>query len=86
VLSERPNEEKPDFGVISINNWRINDTAAKHRLLLDGLGWGGRHAGSDGPHGHQVRKACAFEPCRLARRPLSDAGHALVALSAAQQT
>jgi DNA-binding transcriptional LysR family regulator len=41
VLSERPNGEKRDFGVISINNWRINDIAVKHRLLLDGLGWGG---------------------------------------------
>ena len=41
VLSERPEGEKRDFGVVSINNWRISDIAAKHRLLLDGLGWGG---------------------------------------------
>jgi DNA-binding transcriptional LysR family regulator len=41
VLSERPEGEKRDFGVVSINNWRISDIAAKHRLLLEGLGWGG---------------------------------------------
>ena len=41
VLSERPEGEKRDFGVVSLNNWRISDIAAKHRLLLDGLGWGG---------------------------------------------
>ena len=41
VLSERPDGEKRDFGVISINNWRVSDIAAKHRLLVDGLGWGG---------------------------------------------
>jgi len=28
VLSEQPNGEERDFGVVSINNWRINDIAA----------------------------------------------------------
>jgi DNA-binding transcriptional LysR family regulator len=41
VLSERLQGEKRDFGVLSLNNWRISDLATKHRLLLDGIGWGG---------------------------------------------
>ena len=41
VLSERPPVDGRDFGVVSLNNWRIGDLAAKHALLLAGLGWGG---------------------------------------------
>jgi DNA-binding transcriptional LysR family regulator len=41
VLSEQPLGNGRDFGVNSLNNWRIGDLAAKHQLLLGGLGWGG---------------------------------------------
>jgi DNA-binding transcriptional LysR family regulator len=41
VLSEKPEGESRDFGVVSLNTWRIGDLAAKHQLLLAGLGWGG---------------------------------------------
>jgi DNA-binding transcriptional LysR family regulator len=42
VLSERqPAAETRDFGVVSLNTWRIGDQAARHKLLLAGLGWGG---------------------------------------------
>jgi DNA-binding transcriptional LysR family regulator len=41
VLSEQPAGESRDFGVVSLNTWRIGDLAAKHGLLLAGLGWGG---------------------------------------------
>jgi DNA-binding transcriptional LysR family regulator len=41
VLSEQPAAESRDFGVVSLNTWRIGDLAAKHKLLLAGLGWGG---------------------------------------------
>jgi len=41
VLSERPSAETRDFGVVSLNTWRIGDQAARHKLLLAGLGWGG---------------------------------------------
>ncbi|MDB5691113.1 MAG: DNA-binding transcriptional regulator, LysR family [Alphaproteobacteria bacterium] len=41
VLSEQPAAEGRDFGVVSLNTWRIGDQAARHRLLLAGLGWGG---------------------------------------------
>jgi DNA-binding transcriptional LysR family regulator len=41
VLSERPAGESRDSGVVSLNSWRIGDQAAKHGLLLAGLGWGG---------------------------------------------
>jgi DNA-binding transcriptional LysR family regulator len=40
VLSEGSAGE-PDLGVVSHDIWRIGDAAAKHRLLLGGLGWGG---------------------------------------------
>jgi DNA-binding transcriptional LysR family regulator len=29
------------MGILSLDTWRIGDSAAKHRLLLAGLGWGG---------------------------------------------
>jgi len=41
VLSEQPAAESRDFGVVSLNTWRIGDQAARHKLLLAGLGWGG---------------------------------------------
>jgi len=41
VLSSQPAAEGRDYGVVSLNTWRIGDHAAKHRLLLAGLGWGG---------------------------------------------
>jgi DNA-binding transcriptional LysR family regulator len=41
VLSEQPAAESRDFGVVSLSTWRIGDQAARHRLLLAGLGWGG---------------------------------------------
>jgi DNA-binding transcriptional LysR family regulator len=41
ILSERPAADGRDFGVVSLNSWRIGDVAAKHALLLAGLGWGG---------------------------------------------
>jgi DNA-binding transcriptional LysR family regulator len=41
ILSERPAADGRDFGVVSLNSWRIGDMAAKHALLLAGLGWGG---------------------------------------------
>ena len=40
ILSERPAADGRDFGVVSLNSWRIGDLAAKHALLLAGLGWG----------------------------------------------
>jgi DNA-binding transcriptional LysR family regulator len=41
VLSEQPGGAGRDFGVLSLNTWRINDQAARHKLLLAGLGWCG---------------------------------------------
>jgi DNA-binding transcriptional LysR family regulator len=41
VLSEQPAGESRDFGVVGLNTWRIGDQAARHKLLLAGLGWGG---------------------------------------------
>ena len=41
ILSERPAAAGLDFGVVSLNSWRIGDLAVKHALLLAGLGWGG---------------------------------------------
>jgi DNA-binding transcriptional LysR family regulator len=42
VLSEQPAAESSrDFGVVSLNTWRIGDQPARHKLLLAGLGWGG---------------------------------------------
>ena len=41
VLSDQPAGESRDFGVVSLNTWRIGDQAARHKLLLAGLGWGG---------------------------------------------
>jgi DNA-binding transcriptional LysR family regulator len=41
VLSEQPAAESRDFGVVSLNTWRIGDLAARHKLLLAGIGWCG---------------------------------------------
>jgi DNA-binding transcriptional LysR family regulator len=41
VLSEQPAGVNQDFGVVSLKTWRINDQAARHRLLLAGVGWCG---------------------------------------------
>jgi DNA-binding transcriptional LysR family regulator len=41
VLSEQPAADGRDFGVVSLNTWRIGDQAARHKLLLAGIGWGG---------------------------------------------
>jgi DNA-binding transcriptional LysR family regulator len=41
VLSEQPAGTSRDFGVVSLNTWRIGDQAARYKLLLAGLGWGG---------------------------------------------
>jgi DNA-binding transcriptional LysR family regulator len=41
VLSEQPAGASRDFGVVSLNTWRIGDQAIRHKLLLAGIGWGG---------------------------------------------
>lgn len=42
VLSDRSRlTEGMDFGVGTGPNWRVSDLAAKHALILAGLGWGG---------------------------------------------
>lgn len=41
VLSEKPGHEGQDYGVLSLTTWRVGDLAAKHKLLLAGVGWGG---------------------------------------------
>jgi DNA-binding transcriptional LysR family regulator len=41
ILSDQRVGEGQDFGVVSLNTWRIGDITAKHRLLLGGIGWGG---------------------------------------------
>jgi DNA-binding transcriptional LysR family regulator len=41
VLSDHPAREGQEFGVVSLNTWRVGDITARHKLLLAGLGWGG---------------------------------------------
>jgi DNA-binding transcriptional LysR family regulator len=41
VLSEQPATASRDFGVLSLNTWRISDQTARHKLLLAGIGWCG---------------------------------------------
>jgi len=41
VLSEQPAAESRDYGVVSLNTWRIGDLAVRHKLLLAGIGWCG---------------------------------------------
>ncbi len=41
VLTDRsPLTAGQDFGVLGARNWRLGDLAAKHALLLEGIGWG----------------------------------------------
>jgi DNA-binding transcriptional LysR family regulator len=40
VLSEQPVGEGRDFGVVSLDTWRVGDLNAKHRLIVGGIGWG----------------------------------------------
>jgi DNA-binding transcriptional LysR family regulator len=41
VLSEQPSGTSQDYGVLSLNTWRISDQAARQKLLLAGIGWCG---------------------------------------------
>jgi DNA-binding transcriptional LysR family regulator len=41
VLSEQPAAESRDFGVVSLNIWRIGDLSTRHNLVLAGFGWCG---------------------------------------------
>jgi len=41
ILSQRQSADRRDYGVVSLNSWRIEDLGAKHALLRAGLGWGG---------------------------------------------
>jgi len=41
VLSEQPAGASRDFGVVSLNTWRISDQAIRRKLLIAGLGWCG---------------------------------------------
>jgi DNA-binding transcriptional LysR family regulator len=47
VLSEEPVGEGRDFGVVSLNTWRVGDLNAKHRLVVGGVGLG-LNAGAGG--------------------------------------
>jgi DNA-binding transcriptional LysR family regulator len=41
VLTEQPSADRREYGVVSVNVWRLGDLALKHALLLAGIGWGG---------------------------------------------
>lgn len=41
VLAEQQTADRRDYGVVSVNVWRLGDLASKHALLLAGIGWGG---------------------------------------------
>jgi DNA-binding transcriptional LysR family regulator len=41
VLSDQPSGEGQDYGVVSLDTWRIGEITVKHKLLLAGIGWGG---------------------------------------------
>jgi DNA-binding transcriptional LysR family regulator len=41
VLSEQLTAEGRDYSVLSLKTWRIGDMAARHQLILAGVGWGG---------------------------------------------
>ena len=41
VLSEQAAGGGKNFGVVSLNTWRVNDLNAKRTLILGGIGWGG---------------------------------------------
>jgi DNA-binding transcriptional LysR family regulator len=40
VLTEQSAADTRDYGVVSVNVWRLGDLASKHALLLVGIGWG----------------------------------------------
>ncbi len=41
VLSDQSGRERQEFGVVSLNTWRVGDITARYKLLLAGIGWGG---------------------------------------------
>lgn len=41
VLSRRTEADGPNFGIVGTQIWRVASLAAKHQLLLGGIGWGG---------------------------------------------
>jgi len=41
VLSDQSARERQEFGVVSLNTWRVGDITARYKLLLAGIGWGG---------------------------------------------
>lgn len=41
VLAEQAAVDRRDYGVVSLNVWRLGDLTSKHALLLAGIGWGG---------------------------------------------
>ena len=41
VLTEQSIAGTRDYGVVSVNVWRLGDLASKHAFLLAGIGWGG---------------------------------------------
>ena len=41
VLTDQPDVEGRDHGVVSQAIWRVADLNLKHRLILRGMGWGG---------------------------------------------
>jgi DNA-binding transcriptional LysR family regulator len=43
VLSDQPAREGQEFGVVSLNTWRVGDLTARHKLLLAGIGWACRN-------------------------------------------
>jgi DNA-binding transcriptional LysR family regulator len=40
VLTEQSTGDTRDYGVVSVNVWRLGDLASKHALLIAGIGWG----------------------------------------------
>jgi DNA-binding transcriptional LysR family regulator len=40
VLTEQSPADSRDYGVVSVNVWRLGDLVSKHALLLAGVGWG----------------------------------------------
>ena len=61
VLSEQPAGASRDIGVVSLNTWRINDQAARHKFLLAGLGW----CGVPEPMLQRIPRACRLTPLSL---------------------
>lgn len=42
IVVSNPNADRsgPSFGIIGINQWRVNEAQLKHSLILAGIGWG----------------------------------------------